>query len=342
MNRLNVLQFGLGPIGLEIVRKAVDVHGLSLVGAVDINPEFTDKDAGVLAGISPVGTKVTADLSSLDKKQLKGAVAIHCTGSDLSAVWPQIKELLDCGCSVVSTCEELSYPWHRHPELAGEIDAYAREKGAAVIGTGVNPGFVMDTMTLCLTAVTNTFGDIRAVRKVDVSRRRIPLQKKTGCGMTVEEFELLAERDAIGHVGLEESARLIAYGLGLELKKVTNTISPVVAERQLELTSGTVEPGLVCGQYQVVNGEAADGRKITLELTMAAGAEQEDRVQVGGNEGLEMVIPDGIFGDTATAAMAINTAKRIGAGRFSGLLTMADLPLPLNAGVRKAASESVK
>ncbi|PYZ95897.1 hypothetical protein CR205_16085 [Alteribacter lacisalsi] len=336
MSGIKLLQFGLGPIGLEVIRKAVDVHGLTLAGAVDINPEYTGKDVGELAGTGSTETPVVSTIQEMPphSEEESPRVAVHCTGSNLKRIWPQIKDLLDHGYSVVSTCEELSYPWHRYPALSEEIDAYAKSKGLAVLGTGVNPGFVMDTMTLCITSVVNEVGDVKAERKVDVSRRRVPLQKKVGCGMTVGEFEALAEKDAIGHVGLEESARLIAYGLGMDLVSVKNTIKPVVAQEALTLTSGRIEKGMVCGQHQVVLAESADGRTITLELTMAAGAEQEDRVKIGGGEALELVIPNGVFGDTATAAMALNMAKVVGGHDGAGLFTMADLPLPRNIRAR--------
>ena len=94
------------------------------------------------------GIKVVANLDELELSDENPKVAIHATGSNLEKVWPQIKNLLNHGFSVVSTCEELSYPWYRYAELSKEIDDYAKNKGLFVIGTGVNPGFIMDTMTL--------------------------------------------------------------------------------------------------------------------------------------------------------------------------------------------------
>lgn len=329
--KIGFLQFGLGPIGLEIVKNMMDVHQLDVLGAVDIDPEKVGKDIGVLLGTEQKGVKVVSGLDDVqvtetyDKK-----VAIHATGSNLKNVWPQIKELLDHGFSVVSTCEQLSYPWHRYPELTKEIDDYAKSKGLTVIGTGINPGFVMDTLAIVLSTVTNQFEDIIILRKVDVSKRRLPLQKKVGVGMSVDEFNALAEENRIGHIGLEESVRLLAYGLGIELSEVKSSIKPVIADKEYQVAAGDLERGKVAGQHQFVEAKTEDGRNIVLELKMAVSVEQEDRIIFEGPEPLEFVVPNGIFGDTATAAMVINMAKLIGTDAASGLLTMADIRLPRN------------
>ena len=324
------VQFGLGPIGVEILKQASEVHGLSVIGAVDIDPEKVGKDIGDILGTEAKGKLVVENLNQVTVNEEQPKIAIHATGSNLANVWPQIKSLLDHGFSVVSTCEELSYPWHRYPELAKEIDDYAKKKGLSVIGTGVNPGFIMDTMTLFLTSVTNQISNIKVSRKVDVSKRRLPLQKKVGVGMSVEQFTELAEQNKIGHVGLEESARLIAYGLGLTLSDVKNTINPQIAEKEYTLAIGELKTGQVSGQHQLVEAETTNGRKITLELIMAVDVEQEDRIILEGTERTELVIPNGIFGDTATAAMTINVAKTIANNPTPGLLTMADIKITRN------------
>jgi 2,4-diaminopentanoate dehydrogenase len=328
------VQFGLGPIGVEILKQASEVHGLSVIGAVDIDPEKVGKDIGDILGTEAKGKLVVENLNQVTVNEEQSKIAIHATGSNLANVWPQIKNLLDHGFSVVSTCEELSYPWYRYAELSKEIDDYAKNKGLFVIGTGVNPGFIMDTMTLFLTSVTNKVTNINVSRKVDVSKRRIPLQKKVGVGMTVDQFNELAAENKIGHVGLEESARLIAYGLGISLNEVKNSIQPVIANKAYSLTSGNLKPGQVSGQHQIVEATTTDGRKITLELVMAVDVEQEDRIRIDGSERTELVIPNGIFGDTATAAMSINVAKTVANNPTVGLLTMADIPLSRNFHIR--------
>ncbi|WP_106769142.1 hypothetical protein [Paenibacillus faecalis] len=333
----NVIVFGLGPIGLQILKSALLMDGMNVIGAIDIDPAKVSRDIGELTGLERKGVAVVR--SARDIVPVRGhTIAIHATGSHLPAVWPQIKELIECGCSVVSTCEQLAYPWHRYPELAKQIDEYARKHSAVIVGTGVNPGYIMDMMALFLTATTTTISQITVTRAVDVRKRRLPLQKKVGIGMSPQQFHELAQADRIGHVGLEESLRLIAHGLCLQLGDVENSIEPVLAEESLQLDWCDLQPGDVIGLWQTSAGMAAEGVRIRLDLTMALDAKQADRIVIvtaDDQEQVEMVVPNGIFGDTATAAMAINTAKLLSSSVSSGLLTMVDVGLLRNVSKKR-------
>ncbi|PYI55624.1 hypothetical protein [Paenibacillus flagellatus] len=331
--RINVLSYGLGPIGVKIMQSCMQSPSFRLIGAVDIDPDKIGKDAGELAGTGPIGVAVSGSLDDVRDAAWTGRkLALHATGSNLESVWPQIRRLLDHGYSVISTCEQLSYPWDRYPELSKQIDQYAREKQQFVIGTGVNPGFVMDALTLFATSVTQNITGIRVSRKVDVSKRRVPLQKKVGIGMTPETFRELASNDRIGHVGLEESLRLIAYGLNLSLTDVQNSIEPIIAREEAELAVGLLKKDEVSGLHQVARGTTREAIPIELDLVMSVGVKQEDRIVLETKDlgDVEFVIPSGIFGDTATVNVVVNTAKTLYTFGGSGLLTMADICLTRN------------
>lgn len=328
--KMNVTSYGLGPIGIKIMQSCLQAENIKLIGAVDIDPEKIGRDAGELAESAPVGVHVVQRLDEVDTTAVTGRkFALHATGSNLAQVWPQIKELLDQGYSVISTCEQLSYPWHRYPDLSREIDLYARDKRQFVIGTGVNPGYIMDSTTLFATSVTQSLSKISVNRKVDVSKRRIPLQKKVGIGMTPEHFNELAQNDRIGHVGLEESLRLIAYGLNLSLVDVTNKIEPTLSGQDTELALGPLRKNEVSGLHQISTGTTKEGIPIELDLIMSVDVVQEDRIVLETKDmgTLEFVVPQGIFGDTATVNVVVNTAKTMQFSDKIGLLTMADIPL---------------
>jgi 2,4-diaminopentanoate dehydrogenase len=331
--QLSVIQYGLGPIGIKIMQSCLASENVLFFGAVDIDPQKVGRDAGELADSGHVGIKVVQNLNEVDTAAISGRkIALHATGSNLSQVWPQIRLLLDEGYSVVSTCEQLSFPWHRYPELAGEIDQYARARGQFVIGTGVNPGYIMDAMTLFATSITQSISKISVFRKVDVSKRRIPLQKKVGIGMTPEEFIELAQNDRIGHVGLEESLRLIAYGLNLSLETVNNKIEPLISQEDKVLAIGPLKKNEVTGLHQNASGMTEEGVPIELDLIMSVDINQEDRIVLDTKDlgVVEFVVPQGIFGDTATVNVVVNTAKTLLSTDQAGLLTMADIPLTRN------------
>ena len=327
---VQIIVYGLGPIGLEILKKCEETFKGNVVGAVDIDPEKIGKDIGLLTGGNEKGIKVVSSINEVKKDNNTKCIAIHATGSNLVSVWPQIKDLLDNNCSVVSTCEQLSYPWHRYPELAKEIDDYAKNRDLTVIGTGINPGYVMDTLVLSISSVVNNISSIKVDRFVDVKKRRLPLQQKVGVGMQKEDFMKLADEGKIGHVGLEESLRLIAAGLNLELENVENTLVPTIAEEAQSLPHYSLKPGDVNGQHQISKGLTTNGATIILNLVMSTTVESEDRIVIQGDMKQELVIPNGIFGDSATASIIINTAKTLTLESKPGLQTMKDIMLTRN------------
>ncbi|MDF2723081.1 MAG: hypothetical protein K0Q59_2756 [Paenibacillus sp.] len=330
---LHAIVYGLGPIGAAIMQNALKSTHIRLLGAVDIDPHKIGTDLGVLVQENPAGIRVVGSIGEVDSIEANGRkFAFHATGSNLQQVWPQIKLLLDEGYSVVSTCEELSFPWHRYPELSRQIDQYARDRQQLVIGAGVNPGYVMDALALFATTVTQTITGVYISRKVDVAKRRVPLQKKVGIGMEPQLFRQLAQENRIGHVGLEESLRMIAYGLNLTLTEVQNSIEPTIAEEDRQLAIGPLHKEEVSGLHQQCRGATAEGIAIELDLVMSIGIVQEDRIVIETKEmgNIELVIPGGIFGDSATSNIIVNTAKVLHAYGGCGLLTMADIKLGRN------------
>lgn len=326
-NSLSIIVVGLGPIGLEIIRNSPEK---SIIGAVDIDPNIFGKDVGQLAGCGNINVQVVDTVKSIELIPETRPIAIHATGSNLEHVWPQIKELLNNGYSVVSTCEELAFPWYSQPSLASEIDNYAKEKGLSVIGTGVNPGFIMDTLAVCFSMIIANPTELNVIRKVDVSKRRMPLQKKVGVGLTKSEFYSLFQKRKIGHVGLIESGHLIAKALDWKICENEDiSIEPTFTNVPISTPLVELKEGDINGLHQVYKAETPEGYRINLDLTMSLGIQQKDEIIISNKDlSQRLIVPDGVFGDTATAAAVINTAKSLYHNQKLGLLTMIDIGLP--------------
>jgi len=325
-NSIQVLQYGLGPIGAAVLRIVAERPALHVVGAVDVDPEKVGRDVGEVVGLGRA-LDVTVDGDAAQALQrLRPDVVVHCTGSSLEVVMPQLREIVAAGASIVSTCEELSYPWARQGALAEELDALARERGVAVLGTGVNPGFVMDLLPLVLSGVTSGVHAIHVRRVVDASARRGPLQRKIGAGITSADFKQRADRGAMGHVGLRESLHMVAAGLGWEVRDVTDTLEPVLAETEITTAHVRVRPGNVAGVHEVARGTTLSGKSVELDLAMYVGApDPRDEVVIDGEPRIHMVIHGGIFGDTATAAIVANAIPIVRTAT-PGLRTRCELP----------------
>lgn len=321
---MRVVHFGLGPIGMGAARLAGE-RGHEAVAAVDVRPELVGRALGEVLGTGSVpATRVTETFPA----GLEAEVAIVCTGSSLEAVLGQLLGLVDAGINVVSTCEELSYPWTESPDLAGELDAAARERGVSVLGTGVNPGFAMDYLPIVISAAARRVDRVEVHRVQDAATRRLPLQRKVGAGLTAADFRAGVEAGHLGHVGLRQSARHIASALGWTLATVEERIDPLLAEQAVTGGFGEIAAGLVTGIHQVVLGRVGVREVIRLVLDMAVGlADPRDEVLVSGDPDVRMVIPGGLHGDVATEAVVVNALERVVAAP-PGLWVMADLPPP--------------
>ncbi len=320
-----VVVMGLGFIGQQIARAAEQSEELELIGAVDASPALIGKKLGSLIGSAGNGLRVVKDLETAVGKR-KGVVLLHATGSQLPGVMDQLLEALKRGLSVVSTCEELAFPYLKYPELADALDRAAIKAGCCVLGTGVNPGFVLDRLVATAGQVCGPVRHASAIRVVDARTRREALQRKVGAGLTEKEFLALVEKDQLGHVGLVESAALCALGLGMDCDDFEEEISPVFAEEDITGAAFAVKKGKVAGISQTAVGLQDGQERVRLELTIAVGAEDPgDRIVIDADPRIELVIRGGVAGDQATANVVVNAAPRLSAAE-PGLLTVLELP----------------
>ena len=216
----------------------------------------------------------------------------------------------------------------KEPKLAAEFDQLCREHAARVVGTGVNPGFVMDTLPVCLTGVCRSVDKVEIERVVDASKRRLPLQKKIGSGLAPEEFRRLFREGKMGHVGLVESLALVAHCLGWKIGTIKETCEPVITERAIQTEYLKVEAGLTCGIHHRAEANVEGQTKLVLDLKMYLNAENpRDAVRITGDPGFESVVTGGIHGDRATVAAVVNAVPRVLKAR-AGLLLMTDIPVP--------------
>jgi len=310
--QIKIAQFGLGPIGLESLKLAATKPWASIVGGVDLDPAKVGKDLGALAGVEALrGLPVCATVEDLlGRAQLD--VVLHTTVSKFKDAFVQLEPLARRGVSVVSTCEQLIFPQLKERELAAKLDKMCQESGARIVGAGVNPGFVMDVLPLCLTGVSRQVRHIRIERVVNASTRRGPLQKKIGSGLPSGEFRRLFEAGHLGHAGLKESLALIAHSLGWSLEEITETGEAVLAERDIRTRFVEVKRGLTCGLHQHAEGKVKGQTVLVLDLKMYLEAPNpRDVIQIEGDPPLTVALEGGVAGDSATVGSLVNTARRI-------------------------------
>ena len=329
VGKVKVVSYGVGAVGSMIARFLLEKEGVDLVGAIDIAKDKVGKDLGEVLGLKKkLGITVSADVGSLLSE--KPDVAIHATASYLKDTFPQIASIIKHGINVISTCEELSYPYTAEPKLAEKLDSLAKKHDATVLGTGINPGFLMDTLVITLTAPCQKIERIQAVRIMNAATRRVPFQKKIGAGLAVEEFkEKIEKKQITGHVGLEQSIAMIAGALAWKLDRIiTEPVEPIIAKRPVRSKDIRVKAGQAAGLRQKAKGIIGNKTVLSLDFQAYIGAEEEcDIITIEGVPNIRQKIQPCVHGDVGTVAMVINSIPKV-INAPPGLLTMKDLPVP--------------
>ncbi len=320
---LRVGVMGLGPVGRAIARAAAQHGELELRAAIDRDPALAGRRLEALVPQAKGSAIVRPDLQDA-LSELRGGLLLHATGSRLPEIAPQIRAAVAARVAVVSCCPDLVYPWHAHPAIARAIDAAAADAGVAVLATGVNPGFVLDRLVVAAAAASGNVRSVRALRSVDISRRREALRCKAGVGLSPNAFRERAAAGAVGHVGLQQSAALVAAGLGLRWDALDDSIEPVFVDPPHE-GPVAIAAGAAAGYRQRVVASDAGRARVRLELTYAVGAADRDALSLDADPPVELAIEGGLSGDLATAWSVVNAAPAL-ARATPGLRSVLDLP----------------
>ena len=331
--KYNVVQVGLGPMGRLIAELILKRENLSFKGVVDIDPKLQGLSLSNILNLERDSEIIVeSDLASiLSKNEID--VVIIATSSSLEKVVPLIRQAANSGSNVISICEELSYPFKKYPKLSNELDVLAKSNDVTIVGTGINPGYLMDLLPIVVTAPCQSVKSIKVTRMMNSAKRRVPFQKKIGTGLTPEEFRRKIDDKVItGHVGLTESIQMICDALGFEYDDLTeDPPEAVITEKDITTSYGELVPkGYVCGLKSRARAKREGKVIVLLDFLAYAGDQEEyDSVEIEGTPSIFQKIIGGVHGDLGTSAMAVNLIPIVKKAN-AGLATMKDLPVPCN------------
>ncbi|MFX1418384.1 MAG: hypothetical protein ACFE9N_05630 [Promethearchaeota archaeon] len=331
--KFNIIQVGLGPMGRLITNLLLKRNNINLIAVIDINPKLIGKKLSELPEIDyETDLTIDPDLDTvLTKKRID--LAVIATSSSIKEVVPLINKVVKFGCHVISICEELSYPFQDHPKLSKELDHLAKSKNVTIVGTGINPGYLMDLLPIVITAPCQNIISIKVTRMMNSAKRRVPFQKKIGTGLTVEEFhKKISNKEITGHVGLTQSIQMIVAALGIEYDDIIE-LPPkeIITEKEFTTSYGEEVPkGYVCGLQSKAFAKKDEKEIITLDFIAYVGDHEEfDSIVIEGTPNIHQKIIGGVHGDLGTSALVANLIPIVIQAR-AGLLTMKDLPVPCN------------
>jgi hypothetical protein len=326
---IHVLQIGFGPLGIQIGKYIAQKSTVKTIVGVDVNANLIGKPLSELDHNLSNDVLIFASVKeAVDYLEIKPDIAIITTVSSLEKLIPQIEEVAAFGIPVISTCEELSYPWILQPELSKKLDTICKKHNITCLGTGVNPGFLMDYLPAVFTSISKEIDQITVERVQDATPRRVPFQRKIGAGLTLNEFKKKEATGTLRHVGLQESVYLLANSMGLELDEVTESLHPVIAETAVASQAINVDKGDARGVEQIAHGYENGICKIKMHFKAAIGESRSfDKVTIKGVPNFTSEIDGGINGDIATCAITINCIHSVLKAPV-GLQTMATIAVP--------------
>jgi 4-hydroxy-tetrahydrodipicolinate reductase len=320
-------------MGSGMARLMLDKPGLAVVAAVDGRPDFAGRDLGDVLGLGRrLGVAVSDDPGAvLDRAAVD--VAMLATTSWVADQMDDLRRVLSAGINCVSIAEEMAHAEAQNPELARELDALARANGVSVLGTGVNPGFVLDSLVIMLTGGCHVVQRIEASRVNDLSAYGPTVMATQGVGTTPEEFRAgLADGSIVGHVGFPESIHMISEAIGLGVDRLEETREPIISRVRRETPHVTIEPGKVAGCAHTGIGYRGETEVVRLLHPQQVhphleGQDTGDYIHVHGVPEVHVEIKPEIAGGQSTIAIAVNMIPHVVAAS-PGLKRMIDLPVP--------------
>jgi 4-hydroxy-tetrahydrodipicolinate reductase len=320
-------------MGSGIARLITEKKGLQLVGAFGRRRERVGIDLGRAIGLDrDLQIPVSHDLAST-VAATRPQIAIQATCSRLADAFVEIAALVARKVNVISIAEEMAYPACASPARAEELHKLAVAHGVTVLGTGVNPGFVLDLLVVALTGVCARIDSITATRINDLSPYGPTVLRSQGVGLSSEQFHSgLADGTVVGHIGFQESIHMIARAVGWEITRIVESRQPIIARLERETRFITVAPGKVAGCLHKAVAYRKDDAVITLIHPQQVQPEREgidtgDTIEIHGEPNVRLAGSPEIPGGMATIALAVNMIPHVLNAR-PGLHTMTDLPVP--------------
>jgi len=333
MQNVKVIVWGLGAMGSGMAKMLLNKKGVDIVGAVGrgakigksmyevIGVERGDRPEVLIGSPEDVITEKAAD------------VVLCCTDSYTSKAFDRLKFVLEKKINVVSSAEEMSYPKAQEPELANQLDAIAKANGVSILGTGINPGLIMDLLVVVMTGCCESVDSILSRRVNSLSPFGPVVMEEQGIGITVDEFKKGVETGHLaGHVGFHESINMIADAIGWKVDKITQSMDPITTDVDRKSPYGFAKAGNVAGVAMKGFGYIDGELKIEMDHPQQiepeqVGVQTGDYVIIKGTPNINMVNSPEVPGGIGTIAMCVNMIPQI-INAKPGLQSMITLPVP--------------
>lgn len=334
MNKVKVIVWGFGAMGKGITEMLLEKKGIEIAGICDLNPKYVGKEFKEFIKTNSEHKKVyvTDDINSIISNE-QVDVAILATDSFTAKAYEKINLMVKNGINVISTAEEMAYPYANEPTISEKINNLAKEHNVTVLGTGINPGFIMDLLVIALTGVMKDVSHIDVSRINSLSPFGPTVMEEQGVGISKEEYDRRSKNnDLAGHVGFKESIHMIAKAIGVNITKFDQQMKPIISSTYRKSKYAEVQAGNLAGIDMTAQGYVNDDLFINMSHPQqiepeSVGIKTGDYIKIKGVPEVNMAITPEVEGGIGTIAMCVNMIPHV-INSSSGLKTMIDLPVP--------------
>ncbi len=335
MTSVRIAIWGFGAMGSGMARMLLAKKGVDIVAVCDVHPERVGRSIFEVLNVERGERSNVIINKDIEQVVFEGScdLCLIATDSFTKKTYPKIKYVLEQKVNVISTAEEMSFPTAQEPELAEDMDKIAKENGVSVLGTGINPGLIMDLLVVCLTGCMTDVDDIEVKRVNSLSPFGPAVMEEQGVGMTVDEFNRKVEEGTMaGHVGFSESVNMIADAIGWKVERFEQQMKPILTDVDRKSSFGFAKAGDVAGVNMTGQGYVNGELKINMIHPQQiepqiAGLNTGDYITIKGTPEVNMSIMPEIDGGSGTIAMCVNMIPHV-INADPGLKTMIDLPVP--------------
>ena len=336
MKRLvKIAIWGFGAMGSGMAKMILSKKGFDIVGISDSYEKIIGKSIFTILDLeNPLSHDVLIE-KNIEKILIreKPDLVLLATDSFTRKAFDKIKLIVEHKCNVISTAEEMAFPAAKEPKLTKEMDKLAKDNGVTILGTGINPGMMMDLLAICISGVMQNVESMQIKRVNSLSPFGPTVMEEQGVGLSLDEFNKKLENNEIsGHVGFIESTYMIAKALGLKVEKFEQSLTPIIANIERKSKYGFAKVGDVAG----VNMKSISTLSNNIEIDMIhpqqiepelEGINTGDFVKINGSPEINLSNIPEVDGGIGTIAICVNMIPHV-INSKPGLKTMIDLPVP--------------
>jgi len=341
-----VVQWTTGNVGKQSVQAIVAHPGLELVGCYAWSPDKAGRDVGELCGVAPTGVVATNDVDAL--LALKPDCVVY------NPMWANVDEMvriLESGINIVSTAAFIT--GHSFGDGRRRLIEACERGRTSVFGSGINPGLAQ-LLAIVSASCSDRIDKITITEAADSTAYDSPATElPVGFARPIDDPDL-PKMTASGTAVFEDAVRLVGDALGVEFDEVVCEAEYAQTTQHLDLGSWSIPAGCVAGVAASWHGKVRGRTIVELRVRWRKGTSLDPDWQIDPGYLIEIdgrptirtrlqILPPPDFQATTfaefmalgmilTAMPAVNAIPRVVAAP-PGIVTYADLPLPLPRGL---------